>query len=218
MGRILFAASLLLAAATARAAGGHFEVDDATVLATGHCAAETWLTTERGPAARTQHLGPACRWGASEWGLNLDRSASGGHTTATGAQWKWVADPAARRFSVGAVAAAGREAGSARGWQTSWYVPATVWLGQEGEVQMHFDAGHDHDPQTGGHGRAGAAVDYVLSDPWMLTVERRTLLGHWLSRGGLRYALTPFLSFDASVAGQAGRRVLALGVNWEWER
>jgi len=63
-------------ACAAHAAGGHFDVDDAAVVAPGHCQYETWWT--RAPAASTTlfHLGPGCRVGPLELGVNVDRVAT----------------------------------------------------------------------------------------------------------------------------------------------
>ena len=79
----LLAAALSAALPPAWPAGGHFDVDDAAMVEPGRCQVETWWL--RAPAAVTTllHLGPACRVGPLELGLNLDRVAATGETTRT---------------------------------------------------------------------------------------------------------------------------------------
>ena len=78
-------------AATAQA-GGHFDVDDAGTLDPGQCQYEVWGGHgHRSRDPRLWHLGPACRVGPVELGLNLDRiSVAGDRLHALGPQLKWT--------------------------------------------------------------------------------------------------------------------------------
>lgn len=215
-------AALVLAAAgrVTEAAGGHFDVDDATILDSGHCQVEVWVLGGQAPTQSAAHLGPACRAGAAEWGLNLDRYASGGQKSGTlGAQVKWVADPAARRVSAGAVVSLARRVEGAGSTLAGAYLPVTWWLGTEGQSQLHLNLGRDRDPSAGPSTRRwGVALDQLLSDAWTFTAERRGLGGVSLTRVGFRYNLDPLLSIDGSWAQGGRSRVWAVGLNREWER
>ena len=73
LGRVSVLASLCMAASFgARAAGGHFDVDDATIVNPGRCQVEAWITRVPAEAATVFHVGPACRVGPVEIGLNFD--------------------------------------------------------------------------------------------------------------------------------------------------
>lgn len=95
----------IVCTAAAHAAGGHFDVDDAGVAEPGHCQYETWLTRAPSPSATLFRLGPACRVGPVELGLNFDRVATAADTrSALGAQLKWsAADPLLGTLGAGAV-------------------------------------------------------------------------------------------------------------------
>jgi len=203
----------------ALAAGGHHDVDDATVLETGHCQVETWVFSGRSPALTAQHIGPACNFGGLEWGLNLDRvRQQGNRVNSLGPQVNWVVDPAAKRLSVGLAAGLTWRDRGPRRPVTSFYVPATLWLGNEGQWQLHANVGHDDDPSDGHFQRWGAGVDWTLNDRVVLTAERRAQFGQSLTRAGLRVNLTPLASVDFSLGRGGDTRLLAIGFNWEWER
>ena len=68
------AAVLGFALQEAHAAGGHHAVDDAAILEPGECQVETWADRERGGDRTLVHVGPACRIGPLEIGVNLDRT------------------------------------------------------------------------------------------------------------------------------------------------
>ena len=57
------AAAALVTAAPAFAAGGHFAVDDASLLEPGQCGAESWVSRDTG-GDRSLRAGAACRVGA----------------------------------------------------------------------------------------------------------------------------------------------------------
>jgi hypothetical protein len=117
----------------ALAAGAHHAVDDATMLEPGQCQMESWVDRESGAARTLVHLGPACRVGAVELGLNLDRSRSTGERTSVvaGPQVKWVR-PLSDAWSAGVVMSAGwqdmspRFVGSTIVFPLTWQ-PSRAW-------------------------------------------------------------------------------------------
>jgi hypothetical protein len=210
------ALALLTAAWQAQAAGGHHDVDDATVLAPGRCQVEAWLVDGHAPRSDLAHLGPACRVGAVEWGLNADRIRLDGKRDDTiGPQGKWVVDLVAGRLAVGASLALTWRTRGPGGPIGSAVVPATAWVGP---LQINVNAGRDHDPLAGHFRRWGIGVDWTPIEALTFTAERRSILGQPLSRAGLRFNATPATSLDLSVARGGGTRWLGIGVNWEWVR
>ena len=75
--------SSLAAVSSAQAAGGHHAVDDAALLEPGQCQVETWFDHELGGERRLLHVGPGCRVGAVEFGLNFDRARPVSYTHLT---------------------------------------------------------------------------------------------------------------------------------------
>jgi len=213
------AALLCLAGGAARAAGGHYDVDDATILEAGHCQVETWSLSARRPGQQALHLGPACNLGGLEWGLNADRlRADDSRLDSGGVQVKWVADPAAKRLSVGAALGVARHLVGDRRPLVTAYLPLTVWTGTEGQLQWHLNLGQDRDPTSGVWRRWGLASDWTVSDQLGFTAERRFQLGHGLTRVGVRWNLDALTSIDFSGGADAGTRMLGVGFTWEWAR
>src|SRR5947207_2801992 len=90
-GALLVGGGVLLASHVQ--AGGHFDVDDAGTVDPGQCLVEVWASrTGTRPALDGQHLGPACRVGPVELGLNVDRFSRSGDRSQvfTGPQVKWT--------------------------------------------------------------------------------------------------------------------------------
>ncbi|CAN5471842.1 hypothetical protein BH11PSE9_BH11PSE9_06430 [soil metagenome] len=226
---LLFAPIVFLAgfpAAPARAAGGHFDVDDATVLDTGHCQYETWLA--RAPAARTTlfHLGPACRVGPVEVGLNLDHVEEPHRRhDSFGPQLKWVADPLLGKLSAGVVVAAAFDVThGGRPWKTA-YVPLTWWAADK--LWVHANAGADWASSgVGGQQRTrrlGLSAEWAASDKLTVIAERVTYAGSWTSRLGTRVTLNEAVSVDFSAARFASSgaaagtsRVYVIGLNHDF--
>jgi hypothetical protein len=212
---------LLLSAGAlpARGAGGHHDVDDATMLAPGHCQVEVWAIVARTPRADDEHVGPACNWAGVEWGLNVDRlRVEGTPADNYGPQAKWVTELLPGRFAAGAVVSLTWRRQAPGEPLAGLLVPATLWLGPGGQLQVHFNVGRDHDPGVGGQRRWGIAADWTPREWLTLTAERRLYLGQTLSRVGARWNVTPLVSVDASVARSGDAHLYAIGLSWEWER
>jgi hypothetical protein len=220
-------ATWLLAGGSALA-GGHFDVDDAGTLDPGQCQYEAWASRHRatgGEPVRGLHLGPACRVGPVELGVNIDRFSVRGErsTVVAGPQVKWTffgqqaEAPLAAALSVSAnfdVTHGGRTGGQ-------FVVPVT-WRATE-SLQLHANFGADWLPVTGARtGRGGLAVEWALYPHMSLIAERNRAFGLWTSRVGARFNLTPLISIDVSASrtgsGEERVRGVVIGLNhaFDW--
>jgi hypothetical protein len=220
MKRLAALTTAALSSSWACAAGGHHDVDDATILDAGRCQVETWVLGGRDPTLHALHLGPACNLGGLEWGLNLERlRVDGTVADAWGPQVKWATEVVPRRLAVGAaLGLAWRAQGSQQHTALSALLPATVWVGAQGAVQLHANIGIDRDAEARHWRRWGAAIDGSLGERWLLAGERRKQFGQTASRLGARYNLTPLSSLDFSLARGSSARLWALGYSVEWAR
>jgi hypothetical protein len=222
MTRRILMAPLWLAAVSAHA-GGHFDVDDAGTLDPGQCQYELWGTRIPRQHATLWHLGPACRVGPVELGLNIDRiSVAGEHKDALGPQLKWTflgQAPDARwsaAVSVSATFDLPRRGGRAGG---QFVVPVT-WRATD-SLLVHANLGADWATGTGARsGRGGLAGEWALNETVSLIAERNRAFGLWTSRAGVRLSLTPLISIDVSAArtGPEGVRGFVIGLNHEFSR
>ena len=220
MRRFTALATFALSSSCVHAAGGHHDVDDATILDPGHCQLESWALSGRNPAAHGWHLGPACNLAGLEWGLNIERLRIDSTVAdAWGPQVKWAIELVPRRLAIGAaIGTSWRVQGPDRRTAVSGLLPATAWFGQQGELQVHANVGFDRDAEAQQWRRWGASFDWSMSDRWVLTGERRQQFGQAASRLGLRFNLTPLQSVDFSLARGASARLWVLGYTVEWER
>src|SRR5262245_38936155 len=195
--------------------GGHFDVDDASVLAPGRCQVELWAL--RGEEARLGHIGPACRVGPVEVGLTLERlSNAGEHATLAGAQVKWVTSLSSQ-VDIG-VAAATLHDTTRGGDLFTAYVPLT-WSVSDA-VQLHANLGADRNRDGRTTSRLGVAGEWALDQRVTLLGERFRLLDVIATRVGLRFALGEQASIDVSGAriSGSGNRVWGLGLTFEFGR
>jgi hypothetical protein len=205
----------------AQGAGGHHAVDDAAMLELGRCQLESWVDRDSHGTRSLVHVGPVCRVGPVELGINLDRihMSDIGATAAAGPQIKW-ARTLTETFSVGVVLGAN--------WQdrSPSFVAGTVvfpltW--QAGEtVTLHANIGRDF--RGGGDqdtNRLGAALEWSPLPAWSFVAERfrESDVDHW--RAGARYELSPSTSMDVSRAkGLHGSEPAwwTLGLTWTFSR
>lgn len=209
----------LLAIASAHAAGGHFDVDDATVLDPGHCQVETWLTRAPALAGTLVHVGPSCRVGPVELGVNVDRLSLGGaRRTLLGPQFKWVIDPLVDKISAGVAWSAAYDlTNRGRPTQTA-YVPVTWWAAEK--LWVHANLGVDRLETGPRWRRQGLAGEWAASEKVSVIAERVKIVGDWTSRLGGRLNVTDALSIDLSAArtGPRGERVYVVGLNQDFAR
>ncbi|MNU58335.1 hypothetical protein D3C71_474720 [compost metagenome] len=218
--RLLLAAVAALPGLGAQAAG-HFDVDDAGTLDPGQCQYETWWgRSGAGPVTTGFHVGPACRVGPVELGLNFDRlSAQGVHSVTGGPQLKWTFAGAAADAPFSAAVSMGAVADLRRGgrWGGQLVVPLT-WR-PTASLQIHANLGADWALGTGARTpRGGLAVEWALNDAVSLIAERHRAGGLWTSRVGGRFSLTPLISVDISTSrtGPQGVRGVVIGLNHEF--
>lgn len=198
----------------ALAAGGHHAVDDASIADPGQCALEAW--GEHSRDHRLQHAGGACRAGALELGLNLDRSTSPGEAAvrSLGLQLKAAGD-LQPGLSVGAT------------WTTTWQsgtprlaghtaLLLLTWQPRD-DLALHLNLGREFPTQDPALTRHGLALEWQLTPRWQALAERwQDALGPQ-QRLGLRYTLSERLTLDLSRArGDHGRHPVwwTLGLNW----
>jgi len=202
-------------AAKGHAAGGHFAVDDAAIADVGTCLVETWW--ERADhGGSLLHLGPACRVGPVELGLNADRiqPRDGAPLTPVSAQIKWVA-PIDDRVSVGLAALVAWQGSSPRYAGANLYAPLTLRVADA--LLLNVNVGRDwlHDLPT--RWRAGASLEWQATPAWTIIGERFRQYGGDFARLGVRWQQSDSLAFDLSRAGDLGAssiRTWTLGANW----
>ena len=220
--RLRAAAALLgLALHEAHAAGGHHAVDDAALMEPGQCQVETWADRERGGARTLVHVGPACRVGPVELGLNLDRVRQAGEGTLSvaGPQLKW-ATPITESLSAGVALAAAWQDGSGPRFAGSTVVLPLTWQATE-TLAVHVNLGRDFRRNGPDMNRSGAALEWAATPQWSLVAERFRESAANFRRLGARYAVNDALSVDLGHArGLSGSAPAwwTLGLNWTFER
>ena len=215
----LAAAVLIPFATTSHAAGGHFDVDDATVLEPGHCQYEAWVVRAPAAGATIAHLGPGCRVGPVEVGVNLDRwSVAGSSRTLLGPQLKWVVDQLVDKLSAGLAWSAFYDVTNHGRPTQTLYAPFTWWAAEK--LWVHANIGLDRDTAGTRWRRQGLSGEWAASGRFTVIAERVKIVGDWTSRLGGRFNLSETLSVDLSAArfGPRGERVYVVGVNQEFAR
>lgn len=231
-----------LAACSASAwAGGHLDVDDSGTVDPGRCQYEAW-TGRYGaaPATRVQHLGPACRIGVFEVGLNIDRLAvpvEGRDFVGLvlGPQLKWQFwGTADSEWSAAVSATASFEVHHREGRPGGQFLLPLTWH-PDPSLYVHANYGADWLLVSGARfARGGLGVEWAFSEKVSLIAERFKSFGSWTSRAGFRYNLTPTISVDLtasrttpspslanstdSLAGLRHARGFILGINHEFGR
>lgn len=204
-------------------AGGHFDIDDAGTLDPGQCQYETWYGRAGAEPANVFHVGPACRVGPVEVGLNLDRFRVAGepHAVAVGPQLKWTWFGAAADASLSAAVSAGATWDRThRGKPGRQLVFPVSWRPLD-NLQVHANIGADWAPVSGTRtGRGGLATEWALHEQLSLLAERHRSFGAWTTRVGARVSVTPLASIDlsASRTGAAQTRGFYIGINHEFSR
>lgn len=209
-----------LLALSAQAAGGHHAVDDASILEPDQCSLETWAERQTGGDRTLIHVGPSCRVGPVELGLNLEREKFRGidGKTVLGPQIKW-AYSLTDDLSIGVVAAASFSTASSSYVASSVVVPLTWRVAPS--LAAHANYGRDLVRNGPNLPRGGLALEWSPTDTWSFVGERFVQARAHSSRLGARWTVTPGLSLDISRArsqGAAGPGWVTVGLNWELER
>lgn len=219
--RALTALSYLAAASVQ--AGGHFDVDDAGTLDPGQCQYELWGQRARRLQTTLWHLGPACRVGPVELGLNIDRiSVAGEHSHVLGPQLKWtfLGQESEARWSAALSMSLIGERPRHGGRTGGQFVVPVSWRATD-SLTLHANLGADWATGTGLRtGRGGLAGEWAFNDSISLIAERNRAFGLWTSRVGIRWSLAPAISIDLSAArtGPEGVRSVTVGLNHEFGR
>ena len=205
------------------AAGGHHSVDDAAILDAGQCQIETWTDRHADSAQGLLHIGPACRVGAVELGLNLEREHSGeGRTVRVGPQVKWAFD-INDRLSVGVLATVGWQSAAhetALRFASSSVVVPVTWQIDE-SWRAHVNLGRDFRRAQPSTSHSGAAIEWSALPSVSFVAERFREGGGSAWRAGVRWMPMQALSIDLSRA--RGLRADApawwtLGLTWAFAR
>lgn len=203
-------------------AGGHLDVDDAGTLDPGQCQYELWYGRAGALPAHALHLGPACRVGPVELGLNLDRSAAGdarAYSIGPQVKWTWFGQAPDAPLSA-AVSASITWDRTNRGRPGRQLVLPVTWH-PTSSVLVHVNVGADWSTVTGERTpRGGVGGEWAVTDKVSLLAERNRAFGAWTSRAGVRYSFTPLISVDltASRTGRDGARGFFVGINHEFSR
>jgi len=201
-----------ISATASHAIGGHFAVDDATILDVGQCQVEIW--GERADdAGALFHVGPACRVGPIELSLNAERiePRGGGPLTLIGPQIKW-ATPVDDRVSVGVVASATWRGSAPHVVVATLYAPLSVRVA--GPLLVSVDFGRDWLRDSVSRPHVGVSFEWQVTPAWTLVGERFRQFGGDFARLGVHWQPNASLGFDLSRArglGPAAERAWTLG-------
>jgi hypothetical protein len=215
--------TLCTLASTGARAAGHFDVDDAGTLDPGQCQYETWWGRTGVEPVTGFHIGPSCRVGPVELGLNVDRlSVQGVHSITAGPQLKWTFLGQAADAPLSAAVSMGTGSDLRRGGRMGgqFVVPVTWRLAAN--LQIHANLGADWALGTGLRTpRGGLAAEWALDDAVSVIAERNRASGAWTSRIGGRFSLTPLISVDISASrtrppGGRGVTGFVVGLNHEF--
>lgn len=216
-----------LAATQTHAAGGHHSVDDAAILDPGQCQVETWTDRHANSAQGLVHIGPACRVGPVELGLNLERERGGeGRTVRASPQLKW-AFAIDDNLSAGVLASAGWQSDAPREGRTtslrfatsSVVIPVTWQI--DDSWRAHLNLGRDFHRAQPSTSHSGLALEWTALPTVSFIAERFRESNSSAWRAGVRWTPVQTLSIDLSRA--QGLRADApawwtLGFTWAFAR
>ena len=198
-------------ATTGQAAGGHFAVDDATILEPGMCQLEVWRDSAD-QIGSLWHVDPACRVGPVELAVNVDllRVRERPSQTAFGPQVKW-AGAIDDRINVGLVASATWRVATPQYVGATLYAPLTAQLSES--LRAHFNVGRDWLRDGASFAHAGVALEWQALPAWAVIVERFRQAGGDFARVGAHWQASEAIGFDLSrtrglgAAAASGRSV-----------
>jgi len=205
-------------ASDGHAAGGHFAVDDATILDAGMCQLEVWW--ERADhAGSLLHVGPACRVGPVELAVNADRLQPRDRApqTPVGPQIKWAA-AIDDRVAVGLVALVAWQGSAPRYAGATLYAPLTIRVADV--LRLNVNVGQDWLRDLPARGRAGASLEWQPAPEWTIIAERFRQYGSDFARVGVQWQQSASLGFDLSRArgvGATSAGAWTLGATWTFD-
>ncbi|NML42191.1 hypothetical protein HHL11_00420 [Ramlibacter sp. G-1-2-2] len=191
--------ALCLAAGSARAAGGHHSVDDATIAPPGQCVVDTWVT-RYDHGGDLGHAGANCRAGPVELGLATERFHPPGEPGATTAnlELKWVHEVAAG-VSVGVDAQpfwrvdSGVRHAATQAYGIVTWTPHEAWAFHANYGRNFLETGRDTP-------RGGVAAEWLPTQRWSYVLERYFENETQYARAGARWTSTQHWNLDVSRA------------------
>jgi hypothetical protein len=192
--RGLLAMAAVCACATARAAGGHFGVDDATLLEPGQWEQESWYSHAPGGGEQV-HAGFNFRVGPVELDGAGERTRIGEPASTTwNLEVKW-ARPVTDRLAVGLDLQPAWRSGTPG---TRFYGIATWKLLDT--LDLHLNAGRDWWRHDTDFARGGASLEWAALAQWTFIAERFLDTGTNFFRAGARWSPNPHWTWDVSYA------------------
>jgi hypothetical protein len=196
--RAAAATALLCGCAGAQAAGGHFSVDDASLLEGAQCEQETWISAYR-HRQQLLHAGINCRIGPVELDGAGETARADGRSAA---QWnlevKWARD-VTEQWSIGLDV---QPAWSVQ--QDPHYVGARSYViatwSPVNRLAVNFNAGRDWWRGERDLPRGGAALEWQAIPGWTLIAERYLENETHYARAGAHWVVGRRWSLDLSHA------------------
>jgi hypothetical protein len=195
-----------LAAGTAQAAGGHHDVDDASLLPRGECEQETWFGRGNG-GRQGLHAGVSCRLGPLELGLAGEHTRAGGQPSETfwAVEAKWARE-VADGFSIGFDVQPLFQANARPHYAGLGAYAIASWWARPG-LAVHANFGRDFERGGPDEPRGGLALEWQPLPRWSFVAERYRDQGTHFARAGVRWAVGRLWTVDLSRAHRvAGAR------------
>jgi hypothetical protein len=188
----------MCACASARAAGGHFAVDDATLLDSGQWEQETWYARSAG-GAEQMHAGFNFRVGPVELDGAGEHTRGGDPSTTTwNLEMKW-ARPVTERLSVGVDLQPAWTTQPQSRYSVTRFYAITTWQIVD-TLHLHLNAGRDWYVGNRDFDRGGASLEWAPVAHWIFIGERYLDTGTHFFRAGGRWSPSPHWTWDLSYA------------------
>jgi len=200
--------AVVCACASARAMGGHFVVDDATLVDPGEWEQETWYSRSPG-GSQLVHAGVNVRAGPVEINGAAEHARGGGDPTATtwNLEVKW-AHPVSDRLSVGLDVQPAWTTQPVTRYAVTHFYGIASWKFEE-DLLLHVNAGRDWYVRDRDFATGGIALEWAPVERWTLIGERYLQTGAHFFRAGGRWSPSPHWSWDLSY----GKRLAGPGVS-----
>jgi hypothetical protein len=199
--RAMLALLAACACAGAHAAGGHFAVDDASLLEPGHCEEETWFSRYQ-EGGRLLHAGVNCRVGPVELdGAGELTHAEGASATQWNLEVKWAheLDELDEQWSIGADLQPFWGAHQDPKYAGTRFNAIVTWHPAQ-RLALNFNAGHDWLTRARDLPRGGVSVEWQALDAWTLVLERYLETDTHYVRAGAHWEIGGRWSLDLSRA------------------
>jgi hypothetical protein len=197
----LASASVLFFGTQARAEGGSYNVDDASVAGDGKCQLESWLR-EWPHGSNGLYTVPACGVGPVEFGVTLN-TGHGIYGPGVNPAIKWQLRNGDDK-GVGVAVATAATWLHGRRDDVQAYVATTFGLDDARRFMVALNAGADRVRGESTHSLLGFGLDFALTTRWTLLVERMWTRKTITDQGGVRLAFGES-SLDLVVGSERSR-------------